>query len=94
MELDKRTLKLIGVGASIGANCMSCLQTNIALALESGADEQEIEAAIAVGKTVRQCAAKIDKLAASLNQALPTNENELIACCGSTKNKPKERRPK
>lgn len=91
MELDKRTLKLIAVGASIGANCKPCLQTNIALALESGADEREIEAAITVGKTVRQCAAKIDKLAANLNQALPTIENETIVCCGSTKNKPEER---
>ena len=94
MELDKRTLKLIAVGASIGANCKPCLQTNIALALESGADEQEIEAAITVGKMVRKCAATMDKLAASLNQALPTIENESIACCGSTENKPKERRPK
>ena len=87
MELDERILKLIAVGASIGANCKPCLQSNIALALESGVGEQEIEAAIAVGKTVRQCATKVDKLTASLNQALPAIENESIACCGSTENK-------
>jgi AhpD family alkylhydroperoxidase len=50
MKLDKKTLRLISVGASIGANCRACLETSIALALESGANEQEIEQAIAAGK--------------------------------------------
>jgi AhpD family alkylhydroperoxidase len=87
MELDERILNLIAVGASIGANCRPCLQSNIALALDTGADEQEIKTAIAVGKTVRQCVTEMDKLAARLNQALPAIENESITCCGSTENK-------
>ena len=87
MELDERIPKLIAVGASIGVNCRLCLQSNIALGLESGADEQEIEAAIAVGKTVRWRATKMDRLAACPNQALPAIENDSIACCGSTENR-------
>jgi AhpD family alkylhydroperoxidase len=84
MKLDKKTLHLITVGASIGANCKACLETSIALALESGADEQEIEQAIAAGKKIRQCATKMDRLAGSPNlAALPVNR-EPAACCGST----------
>ena len=72
MKLDNRTKSLIAVGASITANCQPCLQTNAAKSLENGADEQEIAEAIEVGKMVRQGAAsKMDKLASSLNQAVP-----------------------
>ncbi|MBI5929653.1 MAG: carboxymuconolactone decarboxylase family protein [Chloroflexi bacterium] len=64
MKLDNRTLRLIAVGASVTANCQPCLQTNVAKALESGADEQTIMEAIEVGKMVRQGAAsKLDELA-------------------------------
>lgn len=87
MEPDERILNLIAVGASIGANCNPCLQSNIALALESGADEQEIEAAIAVGRSVRRCATKVEKLAASVIQALPAVESESIGCCASAESK-------
>jgi AhpD family alkylhydroperoxidase len=70
MKLDNRTLRLIAVGASITANCQPCLQINVAKALESGADEQEIAAAIQVGKMVRQGAAsKMDNFASDLNPA-------------------------
>lgn len=57
MKLDERVLTLIAVGASIGANCQPCLQNSVRMALDCGADEQEIAEAIAVGKKVRQCAA-------------------------------------
>jgi AhpD family alkylhydroperoxidase len=70
MKLDNRTLRLIAVGASVTANCQPCLQINVAEALQSGADEQEIAAAIQVGKMVRQGAAsKMDAFASGLNPA-------------------------
>jgi len=69
MKLDDRTLRLIAVGASITANCHTCLQTNIARALQCGADEQEIAEAIEVGKMVRKGAAsKMDQFVSSLGQ--------------------------
>ena len=72
MKLDERMMRLIAVGASITANCQPCLQTNVAKALESGANEGEIAEAIWVGKMVRRGAAsKMDEFAASLNQAVP-----------------------
>jgi AhpD family alkylhydroperoxidase len=70
MQLDERTMRLIAVGASITANCQSCLQANLAKALENGCDEVEIAEAIWVGKMVRKGAsAKMDSFAAGLNQA-------------------------
>ncbi len=72
MMLDERMLRLIAVGASISANCQPCLQTNVAEALASGAGELEIAEAIWVGTMVRQGAAsKMDKFAASMNEAAP-----------------------
>ncbi len=86
MKLDERTLRLISVGAAVGANCKFCLETSIAQALESGADEQEIEQAIAAGKEIRQCATKMDRLAGSPNRAAPSAENVPVSCCESVEN--------
>ena len=72
MKLDNHTKALIAVGASITANCQPCLQSSMAMAQESGADEQEIAEAIEVGKRVRKGAtSKMDAFAANLNQAVP-----------------------
>ena len=57
MVLENSIKALIGVGASVSANCQPCLQSAVAMALASGADEQQIEAAIVIGKKVRAGAA-------------------------------------
>ena len=83
MKLDDRIKRLIAVGASITANCQPCLQTNIAKALENGADEPEIAEAIEIGKMVRQAAAsKMDKFASSLNDAAASDANPTVSRCG------------
>ena len=83
MKLNERTMRLIAVGASITANCQPCLQTNVAKALEDGADEQEIAEAIEVGKMVRRGAAsKMDKFASGLNQAAPLGAGVSEDGCG------------
>ena len=70
MKLDNRIKALIAVGASVTANCQPCLQNTMAMAQESGADEQEIAEAIEVGKRVRKGAAsKMDAFAAG---SMPT----------------------
>lgn len=72
MELENRIQALIAVGASVSANCLSCLQSSVTKALKSGADEQEIAEAIEVGKKVRRGAAsKMDKFASELPLAIP-----------------------
>lgn len=83
MRLDKQTLELIAVGASVAANCQSCLEHNVAKALEYGADSQQIAEAIEVGKRVRQGAAsKLDKVAISLNYIAPSPAGAPVGGCG------------
>ncbi len=67
MKLDGHTRALIAVAASITTNCRPCLQSTLALALESGADEQEVTEAIEIAKHVRNGAAsKMDVFALGL----------------------------
>ena len=74
MELKSQIQALIAVGAAVSANCQPCLQSTVAMALESGANEREIAEAIEVGKRVRKGAAsKMDKFASELNFAVPTS---------------------
>ena len=83
MKLDDRMRALVAVGASITANCQPCLQSTIAMARESGADDQEIAEAIEVGKMVRKGAAsKMDKFIVSQNIALPASTGEKYGGCG------------
>jgi AhpD family alkylhydroperoxidase len=82
MALDDRIKELIAVGASVAANCMPCLRYHSRVALESGADAEEIAAAVGVGQMVRKGAAsKVDKFAASLHPAAtPCPEAETDEC--------------
>ena len=59
MQLDEMIQWLIGIGASMGADCECCLETCVAMARQCGADEQQVEIATAIGKRVRQCAEKV-----------------------------------
>jgi len=83
MKLDDRIRALIAVGASITANCQPCLQSTLAMAVESGAEPPEIAEAIEVGKMVRRGAAsKMDKFAASLDPAVPLEAVPSAEGCG------------
>ena len=67
MKLDYRIRELIAVGASVGANCHSCLEYHFGKAREQGVPDDEIAEAIEVGKLVRKGAqGKMDKLAIDL----------------------------
>jgi len=71
ISLDRRTARLVAVGASIAANCLPCLRTAAAEAGRDGIKGHDIAEAIEIGKMVRHCAASpIDKLAASLSRAV------------------------
>ena len=83
MKLDGRTVRLIAIGTAVGANCLPCLQTNFAKALEAGAVEQEIAEAIEIGKMVRKCvASKMDELASSLGQGERSSSSGTDSGCG------------
>jgi AhpD family alkylhydroperoxidase len=81
MQLDEMIQCLIAVGASIGVDCKPCIQSCIALARGCGADEQEIEAAMTIGKKVKECAGK---MADSLKEESSAVKNGSTTCCGST----------
>lgn len=73
MKLDNRTTELVAIGASITANCQSCLEHHVGKAVEYGVDEQDIAEAIDVGKRVRKgAAAQIDSLVERLHRPAPS----------------------
>jgi AhpD family alkylhydroperoxidase len=81
MQLDRRTRRLIAIGASLSANCQPCLQINAAKALGEGIPSQEIAEAIEIGKMVRQGAAsKMDNYI--LNMSTPVSSPASEADCG------------
>ena len=83
MQLDEKVQYLIAIGASIGADCEPCLRSCAASARQCGADEQEIEAATAIARRVRQCAGRAEKWAERRKEKFPTDEKGFTACCGS-----------
>lgn len=79
--LDEKTKALIAIGASITANCQPCLDYHAAHARETGADADEINAAIEVGRQVRRGATakmdqKLDRMAAG------STEDRAETVCG------------
>jgi len=68
MDLDSKTQAVIAIGASTAANCTGCLEKTVSIAKEIGIQEEEIRAAIEVGKRVRAgAAAKLDQFATTVN---------------------------
>ena len=55
--LDGNIKELIAIGASVSANCHSCIKYHIAKVREMKIDEAEIQQAVEVGKMVRKGAA-------------------------------------
>ena len=83
MSLDHRIKALVAVGAAVSANCQPCLESTLALALESGAEPPEIAAAIEVGKMIRRGAAsKMDSFVTSLNLTEPVPAGPTPSGCG------------
>lgn len=65
--MDIKVKELIAIGASVTANCQSCLKYHAGKALENGANENDIQEAISVGKTVRKGAAdQVDEFASAV----------------------------
>ena len=52
--MDERIKELIAIGASVTANCQPCLVYHVDKARQHGACDDEIAAAVKVGKMVRK----------------------------------------
>ena len=93
LKLDDRTIELIAVGSSITAGCQPCLQYHAGKARQSGATDDEVAEAIAVGKMVRGGGAnEMDRFAEqlSISQTVPSDTEQVSesggcdcggACC-------------
>ena len=83
MKLDNMIRELVAIGASVTAGCQPCLKYHVDKALESGANESEISAAIEVGKIVRKGAAhKMDSFASGLDIGIPSGAGKSAEGCG------------
>ncbi len=89
MTLDARLTELIALGAATAANCAACLEHHVGKAREIGLPAEEVEAALEVGRRVRQGAAgALDRVAARLGMtASPATASAPTAraargCCG------------
>ena len=72
MTFDTRLTELIALGAAVAANCAACLEHHVGKAREIGLPAEEVEAALEVGRRVRQGAAgALDRVAARLGTAPP-----------------------
>ncbi len=54
MTLDKKTLELVAIGASVAIYCESSQEKHVNAAREAGATVSEIQDSINMGKQVRQ----------------------------------------
>ena len=64
MTLDNRITELIAIGASVAANCQSCVEHHLAKAAEHGIEQNELAQAVEIGRRVRKgAAAKVDQSA-------------------------------
>ncbi|OGL00289.1 MAG: hypothetical protein A3E31_15040 [Candidatus Rokubacteria bacterium RIFCSPHIGHO2_12_FULL_73_22] len=89
MTFDARLTELLALGAATAANCAACLEHHVGKAREVGVSPEEIEAALDVGRRVRQGAAgALDRVAARLGvtasaaaAAAPT-ARAARGCCG------------
>lgn len=80
--LDQKINALIAIGASVGANCIPCLEYHKTSATRLGATATEIGNALAIGVQVRKGAAgKIDEIVASIvGDSIPTKCESPCSC--------------
>ena len=86
MTFDARVTELIALGAATAANCAACLEHHVGKATEIGLPAEEVEAALEVGRRVRQGAAgALDRVAARLGMtasATAPTARAALGCCG------------
>lgn len=77
--MDTKNKSLIGIGASIPANCQGCVEYHLNKARENGATDDEIKIAIKIGQMVRKSVnSQMDYL---LNQVASGKVQQVNTCC-------------
>jgi AhpD family alkylhydroperoxidase len=54
MSLDSKTRELVAIGASIGCNCITCLEWHYKKCIELGIPKQTIKEAVDMAKKVKE----------------------------------------
>jgi 4-carboxymuconolactone decarboxylase len=84
MSLTKKEIELVAIGASIGGNCIPCLEYHYEKCVELGFTKQELTKAIAVAKKVKEVPnQKIYEAADRLEGASHSEKKEKIGKKGS-----------
>ena len=58
MSLDNKTRELVAIGASIGCNCVSCMEWHYKKCIDLGIPKQTIKEAIEIAKMVKEAPKK------------------------------------
>jgi AhpD family alkylhydroperoxidase len=88
--MDEKINELIAIGASVAGHCQPCLKYHIEQAKNLGISNEEIEAAISVGKTVEKGALKAmdnfanEQIAQINNEPIKTQESNNNCSCGDS----------
>ncbi len=77
--MDPKIKELISIGASIGANCLPCLEWHYNKCIELGIDKKDIKIAIEIGKKVKERPNK--DIAEIADDLLNINTNLAPCCC-------------
>jgi AhpD family alkylhydroperoxidase len=91
MKLDDKTVKLVGLGASIAANCQPCTEYHLKVARDYGITNEEIDEVISIAYIVKKNASKfLADFAKKLlsGETIPKERekgSEPICCPGSPK---------
>ena len=77
--------ELVAIGAAVAANCEPCLKYHLRKAREAGLTDDQLRAAVAVAKTVKETPARLilevaDRLLAPAGR--PSHEPAKSGCCG------------
>ena len=80
MSLTEKELELVAIGASIGGNCIPCLEYHYKKCVELGFSQQELTEAITMAKKIKEVPnQKIYETADRLNGT--SQKAEGISCC-------------
>jgi len=84
MSLTEKELELVAIGASIGGNCIPCLEYHYKKCVELGFGQQELTEAITMAKKVKEVPnQKIYETADKLNGTSQKADTNACCCEGS-----------
>lgn len=85
--LSPRERELVAIGASIGSNCVPCVQFHIPAAKQAGLTDVQVQEAIKIADDVRKVPARNVYEEATRQMSMAVDREKGAPCCGSGKAK-------